>query len=47
MNVPFVTLLCAESPCYSPQTSEFTPNTLESILFLVISRAASRRETQA
>jgi hypothetical protein len=47
MNVPFVTLLCAESPCYSPQTSEFAPNSLESILFLVFSRAAAHREILA
>ncbi len=47
MNVPFVTLLCAESPCYSPQTSELAPNNLESILFLTNSRAASHREILA
>lgn len=47
MNVPFVTLLCAESPCYSPQTLEIAPNSLESILFLAFPRAASHREILA
>lgn len=47
MNLPFVTLLCAESPCYSPQTFEFDPNSLEFILFSVFSQAASHREILA
>ena len=47
MNVPFVTLLCAESPCYSPQTFEFAANNSESIQFSAFSQAASHREILA